>query len=300
MLQAFAFACLLALVSGLSDRNELFQKYGEIFPNNNRNAASHRWATYILERSETMTETVLRDLFAGFCPISGSPLDYNRGILRVQMTLPAVYGGNETGMMYYCCWPCVCDTADFLKVDTKTIKMSTGEKQMHFVVIGNPCKNSAAIPWQAPDVKCEANQDLVKATLSDHGHIIIGMIFEAGIKDHSDAAAKKSDEAEYTPHCQSRAASGHNSGMGTIFREVAAITPIQITNTGKLQLQNGAAAGVKAAPEQGSGMTSKTQSQNTSVQGHGSDQHAGDSTSSSASSTSFLTLFLAMVAKMLL
>merc|ERR1712137_731686 len=112
--------------------------------------------------------------------------------------------------MYYCCWPCVCDTADFLKVDTKTIKTTDGEKQAHFVVIGNPCKNTAAIPNQAPDVKCEANGDLVKATLSDHGYIIIGMLFEAGIKDHSDASVSKSPESEFTPHCKRRADAGHN------------------------------------------------------------------------------------------
>jgi len=150
------------------------------------------------------------------------------------MTLPAVYGGTETGMMYYCCSPCVCDTQDFLMVDTMTIQMAGESKQAHFVVIGNPCKDQAKIPFQAPDVKCESNEDLVKATLSDHGHIIIGMFFEPGIKDHSDSAVQKTDQSEFATMCQGRANAGHQSGMGMIFRQVAAITPIQLAQVAQV------------------------------------------------------------------
>ncbi|CAK0847648.1 unnamed protein product [Prorocentrum cordatum] len=35
------------------------------------------------------------------------------------------------------------------------------------------------------------------------------------------------DEEEYGPMCRDRAANGYNSGMGEIFRKVAAITPIK-------------------------------------------------------------------------
>jgi hypothetical protein len=246
MLSGAVFFSLLAFAGALSNRDELFDKYGEIFPNGNRNAASHRWATYILERSASMPEKTIRDLFAGFCSISGSPLSYNRRELRVQMTLPAVYGGTETGMMYYCCSPCVCDTQDFLKVDTKTVNMTDGAKQAHFVVIGNPCKDPTKIPRAAPDVNCDANQQLDKATLSDHGHIIIGMFFEPGIKHHSDSAIKKEDQAAFATMCQSRADAGHNSGMGMIFRVVAAITPITPTQGTKIALPD-PVSGIQAA-----------------------------------------------------
>lgn len=220
------FISLLALVNGLNDRNELFDRYYEIFPSGNRNAASHRWATYILERSEDMSERTLRDLFAGFCPVSGSPLSYSRSALRVSMTLPAAFGGNATGMMYYCCWPCICDTADFIKVDTKTIRTADGTKQYQFAVIGNPCERPEVIPSQAPDVNCQSGQ-LVKATMSDHGFVIIGMFFEPGIPEHSDSDVNSYPQQSMSGTCQERADMGHNSGMGTIFREVANIAPIQ-------------------------------------------------------------------------
>merc|ERR1711957_902981 len=33
----------------LNTGQDLFDQYGVVFPNGNRNAASHRWATYIIE-----------------------------------------------------------------------------------------------------------------------------------------------------------------------------------------------------------------------------------------------------------
>lgn len=234
MCLAVALYSAVATASALSNRDELFSKYNEIFPNGNRNAASHRWATYILERSADMSEKVLRDLFAGFCPVSGSPLSYQRGVLRVKMMLPAASGGNVTGMMYYCCWPCICDTADFIKVDTKTVQTSDGMRKLYFAVIGNPCKNPEAVPSSAPDVNCKGEQ-LVKATLSDNGHIIIGMFFELGVEEHSDGNVGSTDQQEMNGQCQQRAASGYNSGMGRIFREVASISPVQVNATGQEQ-----------------------------------------------------------------
>jgi hypothetical protein len=127
---------------------------------------------------------------------------------------------------------------DFLKVDTKTIQMTEGAKQAYFVVIGNPCKTQTAIPMQAPDVNCGPNQELVRATLSDHGYVIIGMFFEPGIDGHSNTAVQKSNQAEFAPMCQSRADAGHNSGMGMIFREVAAINPIPLPSATHNHVQN--------------------------------------------------------------
>ena len=38
--------------------------------------------------------------------------------------------------MHYCCWPCVCDVQDFVKVDTYTVDTKNGPEVMHFAVIG--------------------------------------------------------------------------------------------------------------------------------------------------------------------
>jgi hypothetical protein len=98
--------------------------------------------------------------------------------------------------MYYCCWPCVCDTQDFIRVDTRNVTLAGGEvRQYHWAVVGNPCDHPAKLkesftqPFydrgpttlarEAPEVRCDADGKLIGAYLSDHGYPIIGMFFDA-------------------------------------------------------------------------------------------------------------------------
>mmetsp|Transcript_36387 Transcript_36387/g.111560 ORF Transcript_36387/g.111560 Transcript_36387/m.111560 type:complete len:278 (+) Transcript_36387:578-1411(+) len=235
---------------------ELHQQYSMVFQHGNRNAASHRWSSYILERATSMPDAQLELLFSGFCAVSGSPVspgDYKRYRLHLAH---AATGAPETGFMYYCCWPCVCDTHDFIKVDTLTITTSEGPKQRRFAVIGDPCANEAQldVPFiqpfdgrtttlrrDAPEVRCSGGR-LEGATFSDHGHVILTLFFDSP----DDAAPVDAvveapqpgrvttaggvlfqDDVEWTGTCADRASRGYDSGMGEIFRKVAAITPIE-------------------------------------------------------------------------
>ncbi|CAK0847647.1 unnamed protein product [Prorocentrum cordatum] len=104
---------------------DLHREYRNIFLHGNRNAASHLWSWFLLERSSQMSHQqllfVLLCMFSCFCAVSGSPTrpgDFN----RYKLTLQRASGhGSVAGFMHYCCWPCVCDTQDFIKVDTKTV-----------------------------------------------------------------------------------------------------------------------------------------------------------------------------------
>ena len=199
--------------------------------------------------------------FSGFCAVSGSPVrpnDYNRYLL----TLPLVSGGDikRTGAMHYCCWPCVCDTQDFIRVDTLTIKTIDGPRQYHFAVVGNPCENEEALhkPFHQPfyggrdttlaqearEVRC-VDGKLAGATMSDHGFVIISMFFDLPETDNNALTTTTTEgaqpgrvsdyngvqvqhEREYAGWCLDRANNGYNSGMGEIFRKVAEISPIEI------------------------------------------------------------------------
>merc|ERR1712086_160572 len=113
---------------------------------------------------------------------------------RYRLTLDQVGGGRKrSGFMYYCCWPCVCDTQDFIKVDTKTVETLDGPRQFHFAVLGNPCDNpqelkkpfvqpfdrrETTLEREAMEVRCGPNGELEGATLSDHGYTIINMFFD--------------------------------------------------------------------------------------------------------------------------
>jgi len=237
---------------------DLFGEYSRVFPHGNRNAASHLWARFLLERSEQMPHEKLSYMFSGFCAVSGSPVrpsDYN----RYRVTLERADGsGKVAGFFHHCCWPCLCDAQDFIKVDTRTVRTASGERSYNFAVIGNPCANEAELrrPFQdsfghgmetlaevAPEVRCQ-DGELVGAPLSDGGHVIIGMVFGApeGLAPALGGAPQPGrvseaggvrfqDEAEFATMCEERRSGGYNSGMGKIFRKVASISPIQAPGT---------------------------------------------------------------------
>jgi hypothetical protein len=230
---------------------DLHAEYRNIFRHGNRNAASHLWGKFLLDRADQMTEAKLIEMFSGFCAVSGSPVSphhYN----RYRLTLPLVGGGNATGYFHYCCWPCVCDTQDFIRVDTRTVTTLDGTREYRFGVIGNPCTKADALhkPWTdaiharpttlaqvAAEVRCDGNV-LVNAPLSDHGHVIISMFFDAAnAEDVVDVptpgrireagGVQYQHEGEFAAMCEDRKRHNYNSGMGEIFRKVAEIAPIE-------------------------------------------------------------------------
>ena len=69
------------VIAPIRSVRQLHAAYGAIFKTRNRNAASHLWMTHVLERAPTMTRAEVDGALAGFCAVSGSPVnphDYNR------------------------------------------------------------------------------------------------------------------------------------------------------------------------------------------------------------------------------
>ena len=213
---------------------ELHAEYQNIFRYGNRNAASHLWSTFLLDRAPFMPSKTLLHLASGYCAISGSPVQPSPST-RYRMSLERVDGsGKVAGSMFYCCWPCVCDTNDFIRVDSKTVHTADGPRTLNVTVIGDPClasgmlnkpfmqpfdKRMTTISAEARELRC-GKQGLEGATYSDHGFVIIGLFFAPG-KQAQDGSTFDSD-------CTLRANAGYNSGMGEIFRQVAAISPIEV------------------------------------------------------------------------
>ena len=239
---------------------DLWDEYGNIFTLGNRNAASHLWATFVLERSWQMSPDTVVELFGSFCPISGSPVQA-RDSNRYRVTLETSDGTSQrTGFLHYCCWPCLCDTMDFLKVDTKTVETTAGPIEYHVTVLGNPCDtergdaflsdefvspfdgSTRTLDDVAREVRCADDGSLIGATLSDGGWPIIGFFHDsiettAGLTEPlSDATPGRvtedaelgsfNDARDMQPICDERAAGGYASGMGEIFRQVAGVSPL--------------------------------------------------------------------------
>jgi len=198
---------------------DLWAEYRNIFTSGNRNAASHLWSAFLIDRAHSMTLERFNSLNEGYCAVSGSPVTPMQHT-RYRMTLDTVTGERVTGIVYYCCWPCVCDTQDFIKIDTKTIVTAEGSSVHRFMVIGNPCQNAAQIPYEAPEVRCGPGGELLGAPMSDNGFVILAKFFDDDGKDAQ-------DDTTFAEHCEYRKQMNYNSGMGDIFRKVAGITRIR-------------------------------------------------------------------------
>lgn len=238
----------------------LHNQYGNIFRTNNRNAASHLWVSHVLQKAKGMSRSAVDETMSGFCAISGSPVnphDYNRYLLR--LPLAGSEKATVAGFMHYCCWPCVCDTQDFLVVDTLAVETADGPENMHFVAMGDPCVNPSALttPFKqpfgyrtttleldAPEVRCDEEGRLVGATYTDNGLVAIGAFFptDEAIEVPTDSpepgrisklrnGTPYQDETEYAQMCYDRELRGHDSGMGDIFRKVAGIAPTHPPST---------------------------------------------------------------------
>ena len=254
--------------------NDLAKKYDEVFPSGNRNAASHRWATHILGCAGELTAAQFVDLFTGFCPVSGSPTsgtDVQRhrypGAESSWGQLNFLQGTGSGGALYHCCEPCICDAVDFIAVDTKQVGVGGQTAEYSFVVIGNPCASSppldadgrldvpifdpfanasSTLAKEAPDVVCDGTE-LQAATLSDHGHVIIGLY-------HDDGSGGGKSISDAQSFCEAREDTGFASGMGAIFREVANITRIAGASSSSAEQQKWNATArhaARSAPQPG-------------------------------------------------
>ena len=126
---ALAFFFALTLVQSFDtvpkSCSDLHRRYNFIFRHGNRNSASHLWSAHLLGLAKKMDSDEFEKLNKCFCAISGSPVrpsDYNRYGLLLDTVAPAVDGPISTcpankvfAFMYYCCWPCVCDSLDYIK-----------------------------------------------------------------------------------------------------------------------------------------------------------------------------------------
>eukprot|EP00931_Biecheleriopsis_adriatica_P067951 TRINITY_DN42005_c0_g1_i1.p1 TRINITY_DN42005_c0_g1~~TRINITY_DN42005_c0_g1_i1.p1 ORF type:complete len:615 (+),score=134.82 TRINITY_DN42005_c0_g1_i1:66-1910(+) len=210
--------------------SDLQGQYSNIFKSGNRNAASFKWFSFIASRD--VSHHTFQTLNQGYCPISGSPITGENAAL---VTLSKVGGGSASGVVHFCCTPCICDMIDLIKVDTKTLTLGSVSKQYDVVVHGNPCSKPEKLtesftdPFShkednlktsAPEVICE-HGELRGAIKSDHGHPVIGLLFASASSHSYDGTTKKVEQM-----CEGRAQAGYNSGMGLIFRKVASISPI--------------------------------------------------------------------------
>merc|ERR1712062_664668 len=182
-------------------------KYYQIFSRaHNRNAASHLWASYVLDRSTTFSASEIRELFGGFCPVSGSPVRPSNRNLWTNIPFKSASDPSQTvsGSSHVCCWPCVCDLQEFVKADTLEVDTKYGRTTFDVLVIGDPCVHPERIPSRAPEAYCQNGR----------------------FKNQERYVYGNNQASQISNRCSRRKSQGYRNGMGRIFVEVASINPI--------------------------------------------------------------------------
>jgi len=138
---------------------------------------------------------------------------------------------------------------DYIHLDTVTVTTTDGSKSFLVAVIGDPCKEGPSslqktytdghgqaqhLGSQAPEVTCDGRK-LKGATESDNGYPILSLFLTAEGTSSSTAVISANDgftsASGMTAQCAQRGQSGYDSGMSSIFRKIASITPIQADKT---------------------------------------------------------------------
>merc|ERR1719487_1028927 len=152
--------------------SELRSEYSKIFPNGNRNAASHLWASRVLKCASVLDHQQIKDLFKCFCPVSGSPITPDHA--ACYKFGPGDF--DKQGALLLCCWPCICDAKTHFRVKQREILDKDDETETYdFLVLHDPCRQNPRVTgpgplsnnvidsdeWLldvAPDVVCEGNK----------------------------------------------------------------------------------------------------------------------------------------------
>lgn len=201
---------------------QLWDKYNEIFPNQNRNAAAHRWLYEIMKNADKMTKSEFTSQVQSFCPVSGSPISGNGASFKLK--LKTTKGDFVNGVLKHCCWPCACDIVDAntfssLRIHQDEVKLKDKTIKVNFIVMDDPCKINIQIPDEAPDVSCSNEKELInsiKFNTEEGEKIAIGVFH-----DTSDIKHNVNKFSDIKIDCRRRARNNYKSGMGDMFRIIS-------------------------------------------------------------------------------
>jgi len=223
----------------LETLSDLEKQQCNIFPTGNLNAASFKWAAFLLGRANSLSSNSFLDLNTGYCPISGAPIT---GSSTARITLRNALGGAHiTGRFHYEDTTCICVAMDLVMVDFKTVSFTDGTMRLPVLVIGDPCGapddfekayflNAAtgegtSLSKTMPEVVCNTtNGQLQGAVMSEGGFPIVGLLYTEDSFD-----MRPTDDADlpkWRKLCGALSADNDQAGKGYFLRRLAEVSPI--------------------------------------------------------------------------
>lgn len=185
-------------------------EWAQIFPKRNRNAGGAQFFHWILANAETPERFWL--LNRSYCAVSGSLVDPKSDPHVVHVRQQADESRRKSGLLWKCCWPCVCDIEEF--ATTEPFYVERLEITVDVLTISDPCDRLAAFPQEVTSWSCTNH---VKAS---SGRAIVGVLHPL---EGRESVSQSSNQAL----CAERRASypSPQGGMGDIFVRLAVAEP---------------------------------------------------------------------------
>tara|TARA_B100000674_G_scaffold429326_1_gene385152 strand:- start:191 stop:934 length:744 start_codon:yes stop_codon:yes gene_type:complete len=196
--------------------DKLKENWNDIFPDGNRNAAGSKFFKYLIDQDLSYVDFI--EFNKRYCPVSGS-------LIRpgIEPSFIALFENGSDfktcGDVYFCCWPCACDSMKYAKSMNISHQFKGIENEFTVMVIDNPCKKNNFPLEVNREYFCDGEEINEDEVYTVDEKIVIGVI-------HKPSSCNSNDISSINQHpvvggqCKVRNSTPEDelfSGMGDIF-----------------------------------------------------------------------------------
>ena len=198
----------------------LSKDWRSIFPDGNRNAAGPKFYKHISDNYKSFEE--FQEYNKHYCAVSGSLIGSGSTPQFVNVK-EDITEKQICGYYYKCCWPCVCDLMKYARVKKITKEFQEGFKDVHVLIIDNPCTKEDFPKKVNKNYFCKGNELDYEQVETQDSKLIIGILHEAKFCEPSDLRKISANKitGRFCPIRNRTPINELTSGMGDIFIKLA-------------------------------------------------------------------------------
>ena len=218
------FSTNIVISYASDDKGKYYQSLSKdwrsIFPDGNRNAAGPKFYKHISDNYKSFEE--FQEYNKHYCAVSGSLI----GLGSIPQFVNVKEDKTEKqicGYYYKCCWPCVCDLMKYARVKKITKEFQEGSKDVHALIIDNPCTKEDFPKKVNKNYFCKGNELDYEQVETQDSKLIIGILHEAKFCEPSDLRKISANKitGRFCPIRNRTPINELTSGMGDIFIKLA-------------------------------------------------------------------------------
>ena len=199
---------------------KLAEKWDDIFPDGNRNAAGPKFFKFLIEQDLEFDEFV--EYNKRYCPVSGSLI--RPGSEPFLLSLNEDITNNKVcGDVYVCCWPCSCDSMKYANTMEISHSFKGVKEEFTVLTIKNPCAKDDFPLEINREYFCKGADMNKDQVYSVDDNMVIGFLHSPRSCSNNDILAVN-DHSITGKQCKVRNSTKEDeliSGMGDIFINLA-------------------------------------------------------------------------------